>query len=241
MEVITEDKLRYLAGKYSFNILYLEKDYFLTILLYMIKDVDGIYFKGGTCLNKVFLTHKRLSEDLDFAAIGEIQKLKKQIQTAIDKDIFPKLEIDKTTKDFIRYHIFFNSYFQEQSYIILDMNKKASIHLKPEIHKLDNFYNLDFKIKTLNIEEIVAEKIRALIVRNQPRDYFDAYWILKKYKLNKALLKIKLKEANEEYDINRVFKNANRIYSKWESDLSPLINKKISFLTVINFLKKSLE
>ena len=45
MEIISEDKLRYLAGKHNYNLIYLEKDYFLTLLLYMIKDIQGIYFK----------------------------------------------------------------------------------------------------------------------------------------------------------------------------------------------------
>jgi len=37
------DKLKYLAGEYNFNLIYLEKDYALTLLLSYIKDVEKIY------------------------------------------------------------------------------------------------------------------------------------------------------------------------------------------------------
>ncbi len=238
MEIISEDKIRYFAGKYGYNLIYLEKDYFLTLLLYLLKDVEGLYLKGGTCLNKIFLNHTRLSEDLDYVSRRPVKDVRKDIENSLDKTIFTKIGADKSTGQFVRLLIYFKSYFEKSGYIILDINSKASIHLKPENHKVENFYGLEFVINTINIEEIVAEKIRALITRNQPRDYFDAYFILQKYKINKRLVKEKVKEAGEKFDLERIFKNASRVYSKWESDLLPLTNKKVSFLTVIKALEK---
>ncbi|MDP7491380.1 MAG: hypothetical protein QGG26_00295 [Candidatus Undinarchaeales archaeon] len=52
---MTEAQLRYLAGEKGFNLIYLEKDYFLTMLLFYLKDIRGIVFKGGTALNKIYL------------------------------------------------------------------------------------------------------------------------------------------------------------------------------------------
>ena len=239
MDVINEDKLRYLAGKHGFNLIYLEKDYFLTIFLYLIRNIDGLYFKGGTALNKIFLDNLRLSEDLDFTARTKIETLKKNIENSIDKNIFYRLKIDHFTKDFIRYHIYFKSYFEKESFIMVDINKKASMHLKPEFYEVKNFYGLDFKVKTLNIDEIIAEKIRSLILRNQPRDYFDIYFVLKKYRVNRSLVNKKLKEVNATFDKERIFKNAQKIFSRWEKDLLPLTNRKISFIEVIKELKKN--
>ena len=46
----------------------LEKDYYLTQLLSKINDLSGdLIFKGGTCLNKIYYSYYRLSEDLDFS------------------------------------------------------------------------------------------------------------------------------------------------------------------------------
>ena len=63
---ITLERLNIIAGKEGFNIIMIEKDYLLTYLLYLLRDIKGIYFKGGTALHKVILNHERLSEDLDF-------------------------------------------------------------------------------------------------------------------------------------------------------------------------------
>ena len=63
---ITFDELRIIADNKKLDIIMIEKDYLLTYLLYLLKDIEKIYFKGGTALNKIFLNHARLSEDIDF-------------------------------------------------------------------------------------------------------------------------------------------------------------------------------
>jgi len=71
---ITLDELKILSGEKNFNLALLEKDYLLTQLLYLLKDIKGIYFKGGTALNKIFLGYARLSEDLDFTLITKLRR-----------------------------------------------------------------------------------------------------------------------------------------------------------------------
>ena len=43
---VSKAKLNYLAGEKKFNIVYLEKVYFLTVLLYFLRNIKGLYFKG---------------------------------------------------------------------------------------------------------------------------------------------------------------------------------------------------
>ena len=46
----------------------MEKDYYLTFILSKIKELSpDLIFKGGTCLNKIYYSYYRLSEDLDFS------------------------------------------------------------------------------------------------------------------------------------------------------------------------------
>lgn len=241
MEVISEDKLRYIAGSKGFNLIYVEKDYFITMLMYLLKDVRGLYLKGGTALNKIFLGHLRLSEDLDFAADRPISETMAEIERLVNgSKMFIRLETDKTTKYFVRYRVYYKSYFQKGSSLIIDINMKASILLKPEKHDVPNFYGMKFGMHTLSIKEIVAEKIRALITRNQPRDYFDAYFILKKYDVDTELVRKKTEEAGNVFDIKRVFKNANKIYANWDSDLTPLTNRKLDYITCMKALRNKL-
>lgn len=246
LKTITEDKLRHLAGEKGFNLIYLEKDYFLTLLLYLMKDEKEIYFKGGTALNKIYLDHTRLSEDLDFTYKGNMTDLKdtlKSIQKE-NKIIFPKQEPEKTTPDFFRMKVYYKSHFQTIDHLIIDVNKKASLLLKPQLKKLPHFYeNIPkFNVSTLHVEELLAEKARSLITRNQPRDYFDIYMaLLHGYKLNQDLIKKKMRDIDQEFDAARIFKNAHKIYTRWDQEIAELTNKPVDFMKVIKKLQREFK
>lgn len=246
IKIISENKLRYLAGKNGFNLIYLEKDYFITLLLYFLSTIEGIYLKGGTALNKIFLDHMRLSEDLDFSCRGNISHIKKQVLNALEnnKNIFPRYVFDKDTSDFFKLKIFYKSFFSKTNYLVLDVNKKASILLKPQKQKIPHFYESipRFEIATVHLDEIIAEKIRALITRNQPRDYFDVYTILERgYKINLTLVRKKLADVKQKFEVERIFKSAQRVYSRWDEEISQLTNKPVDFRIMIRRLQREFK
>lgn len=246
LKLISENQLRYLSGLKRLNIIYLEKDYFLTVLLYILKDTQGICFKGGTALNKIFLNHKRLSEDLDFTCKQDIASVKNEIVDILDKNkyVFARYAFENQTDKFFRLKVFYKSHFNKENYILLDVNGKASIILRPEVRDVRHFYDEipTFGILTLNVKELMAEKVRTLIMRNQPRDYFDVYeLLLAGYKIDSELAEKKLKEAGQEFEAERIFTNAKKIYSKWNDELSQLTNEQAEYLAVIRRLQKEFK
>ncbi len=55
------------SAQTGFPLRLLEKDYYLTIVLSRVNELSkNLIFKGVTCLNKVYYSYYRLSEDLDF-------------------------------------------------------------------------------------------------------------------------------------------------------------------------------
>src|SRR3989338_5192586 len=178
MDLISKAKLQNIAAKKGFNLIYLEKNYFLTALLYLIKDIDGLYFKGGTALNKIIFNHTRLSEDLDFTCTAKISEVKKKLEQIVKENpnFFTKLGTDKENEKFTRIQVYYKSYFGEKELANVDLNSHAKIYLKPEKKQVKHFYKEipDLSIMLLNEKELIAEKICALFQRNQPRDYFDA-------------------------------------------------------------------
>jgi predicted nucleotidyltransferase component of viral defense system len=245
MDLITENKLRNLAGQKKFNLIYLEKDYFLTVLLYLIKDVKEIYFKGGTALNKIVFNHKRLSEDLDFSCTTDTNKIKKEIQKIVNQNpnFFTKTKTDKNMTKFTRIQVYYKSYFNKNEYINIDLNFHAKIHLKPETKKVNHFYKQipKFTITMLSEKELITEKIRALFQRNQPRDYFDAYHLIKTKNIDLKLLKTKIKDVGIEYNTEKIYKNAKRIYSKWNQEINHLTNKPITYQNAIKTINKKFK
>lgn len=243
IKIIPLEELQVLAGERNLDIETIIKDYYLTYLLFLIKDIKGLYFKGGTALYKIFLNNLRLSEDLDFTVKGNLRKLEQQIRDIIlSEKIFKEITHDKRLKHFIRLIIHYASPYGSKNHLIIDLNKKAKIYLKSEERELKHFYKNyipKFKVKTLNIKELIAEKIAAVVQRYAPRDYYDIYNIINnKLPIDMKLVKQKFKDDNEEFDIGRIFKRSDKVYNKWERDLLPLTTTKPSFKEVMQILTK---
>ena len=58
-----------IANKTGFDLSMIEKDYYITEFFKELQNYPNIWlmFKGGTCLNKIYLWYYRLSEDIDFS------------------------------------------------------------------------------------------------------------------------------------------------------------------------------
>jgi len=237
---ITLNALDELALKDGFTIPLLTKDYMLTYILYLIKNVEGIYFKGGTALNKIFLHHARLSEDLDFTLARSEKEVQKEIHSILEKNEFVEsMSEGKMVDGFLRMIVHYNLYSRTGE-VFIDLNKRATMLLNSEEHEIKHFYEgylPKFSVPTLAQEEMIAEKLKATMTRNKPRDHYDIYKIIETgLPLNLHLAEQKCKEAGKEFSIVRMFKNAQKLKTQWEPDLVPLLAKEVSFKTIIKTL-----
>ncbi|MBI5871828.1 nucleotidyl transferase AbiEii/AbiGii toxin family protein [archaeon] len=122
------------------------------------------------------------------------------------------------------------------------MNERAKLLQKPERHQIPHFYKEHipaFSINTLSKEEMIAEKMAATIGRNKPRDHFDLYKIImNKTDINLEMVKKKCEESGVEFNIIKMFNNANKLHSKWNDDLISLIREKVTFQEIMQTLAK---
>lgn len=70
--------LSFTATRTGFAERLIEKDYFCTVVLDYLAGVEGLVFKGGTCLAKVHAAFYRLSEDLDFVIPMQTEATRRQ-------------------------------------------------------------------------------------------------------------------------------------------------------------------
>ncbi len=240
MDLISEAKLRVIADQQKKNLIMLEKDYFLTVFLSLIQHERGLYFKGGTAINKIFLDHIRLSEDLDFTITIPIEQAQLIIERIIKENnkIFSDLSHGKSVDDFTRFIVRYNSYFDDNARLILDLNKRAKLVLEPEICAIPNYYAMHVDVHILNRKELIAEKVCALMNRNRPRDYFDVYQIIQHHiPIDLALVEKKAIAAKQDFSVIKIFQNAKKVYKRWNRDLMPLTDTHIPFETVMRVLK----
>jgi len=240
IKTISDIEFNVINFEHPFQRKLLVKDYYLTLILYLIRDIEGIYFKGGTALNKIFLNHARLSEDLDFSLTKNEKEVKKEIsKILINSGFIKEITEGKNVEGFLRMIITYHSELGEGE-VFIDLNKRAKLVFPSETHKVNHFYAPfipEFFIKTVAGEELIAEKTAATIGRNKPRDHYDVYRILKKgIPINMELVKKKCHESGDEFSIVKMFNKAKMLKNRWDRDMIFLISEEITFQEVIKFL-----
>jgi predicted nucleotidyltransferase component of viral defense system len=88
------EALAFTSQRLGFPERLIEKDYVCTLLLEVLTVAhDGLVFKGGTCLAKVYADFYRMSEDLDFVIPMPVDasRSKRSVQAESLKDIIGSL------------------------------------------------------------------------------------------------------------------------------------------------------
>lgn len=240
---IDYDAIKEIVAKHGFTIDLILKDYYITVILYLIKDIKGIYFKGGTALQKIFLNYSRLSEDIDLTLTRDVQEVIKEIIKILENsNFFDKITKDKDVEGFTRLIVHYKGFSNEEGVVFIDLNKRAKLLTDSEKHKINHFYkdNIpEFSFETLSKEEMIAEKVAASIGRNRPRDHFDIYKIVKaEMPINMEMAKRKCKDSNVEFSIIKIFNKAQKLKNRWDEDLAPLLSEEASFKEVITTLAR---
>ncbi len=245
--MVNKDEIIKIAKKEKLPLGTIEKDFILTFILKKIYESDlkdKLVFKGGTALHKLYL-HKRMSIDLDFTEVKPI--MIDELKTVIeDKEINSKIKEVNKTSNSTKIVLNYTSVLEYKNNIIIDISKREKPILGLIIKKLRSYYFEDIEVLTLQLEELIAEKIRAIIQRNKPRDYLDIYYVLYKenfdFKNVIDIAKQKLKLDNDKFDIKGIFNNLDIVRSLWEQDLRGILPHIPDFDKVINkvsqFFKK---
>lgn len=184
--MLNQDQLKILAKKYKINNTVILREYYqISFLneLYKQKFSQSIFFKGGTAIHLLF-GGERFSEDLDFTVEESIEEF-----TLFFIDFLKKLEqlFGWTFKD--RNELTGKTYLMTiietqinfKIFIKLDFSFREKV-LSPSKSILKTDYPILFShfIYNLSIEEILAEKIRAILTRSKGRDIYDLWFLLNK-------------------------------------------------------------
>tara|TARA_Y100000310_G_C20541596_1_gene743568 strand:+ start:35 stop:823 length:789 start_codon:yes stop_codon:yes gene_type:complete len=240
---ITKDELNAVIAKVKFKSQLVTKDYYVTILLYLLRDLKGAYFKGGTALNKIFLNYARISEDIDYSLTSPIQDVEKEIVEIIEASgFFESVTHDKKVHKFTRLVANYKDLDGLFGTVLIDLNERADLILEPESHQIPHLYSNhipSFSITTLNKKEMMAEKMAATIGRNKPRDHFDLYKIIQAgHKIDLDIVKKKCQASEQEFDIIKMFNRAKKLKNRWDQDLGPLLVEETTFQEVMTVLAK---
>jgi len=223
----------------DFNILREYSQNLFLSRLYLQKDSDNMLFKGGTAL-RIIYNSPRFSEDLDFTAV----KISKTKIEDIIQNVLLEIErfgMDVKIEEFSLtsggYICFISmGILDERLSIELNISKRVSGAIKGEAALVSNDFVPPYNLIQLPQKELVNEKIKALLERSKPRDFFDLYFMLRnnlltpeqKHMLYKVLAVIKNREYNFAGEL-KIFlpRNYQMIIKDFKSILQKEIEKAI--------------
>lgn len=201
--------------------------------------------KDGTAINLTSVELPRLSVDID---------LDLAINVSRDELINIKEKISKRLTDYMLQDGYTladkREHFALESFLFYYTNNAGNRdNIKVEINYLDRCHILplenkrilskgiidNYDILTLNITELYASKINALLSRATPRDLYDVnamieYGIIKDLEMLRKCL-VFYNAIGGDYDLQNVdFKNIERLnYQKFKTQLKPVISKGDNF------------
>ena len=89
------------------------------------------------------------------------------------------------------------------------------------------------------IIKMFAEKVAATVGRNRPRDHYDVYTMIKAgLPINLELVRQKCKQSGVEFDVQRMFSKADKLKTRWDRDMIPLLAEEVPFPEVMRTLAR---
>lgn len=182
--MITRETIKILADAYQTTEQNIFREYFQHLFLsyfYRQPKAFNIYFKGGTAL-RILYRSPRFSEDLDFsAAIRDTKTIEQLIVAALAEiereGVATNIHEAKTTSGGYLARIKFQESGQS-IFIQLEISFRKG-KMNSEITTIASDFIPPYTIAHLAQDELVDEKIQALLSRQKPRDFYDLYFILR--------------------------------------------------------------
>lgn len=198
--MISERDLRARVAEWGLRDDVVEKDYVLGWVLAGIGTEpalrDGWVFKGGTCLKKCYLETFRFSEDLDFTVLesgpiaeDEVSGILDQMLERIGRESGldfavrePRLRVrpNGSVEGRIYYRGPRNA--PNPASIRLDLTRDERVARPPVMRPIQHLYPDQLPepatVRCYSLEEVYAEKIRAMGERGRPRDLYDIVFLL---------------------------------------------------------------
>ena len=175
----------------------IEKDYVLSWLLVAIAESDlrdRLAFKGGTAIKRCYYPDYRFSEDLDFTLLpdlahADLVKAVESLFPVLGKRVNLALALRSAEQSTAEDTTLFINYVGplrarlESRRLKIDISRGELLSyplVQRPLRAPFSDYPADVNLLTYSLEEVLAEKLRSLVERTEPRDLYDVYSLLER-------------------------------------------------------------
>jgi predicted nucleotidyltransferase component of viral defense system len=257
--MISETRLRQRARELDVRLGYAEKDYvnsWILWALYTSPYGDNLLFKGGTALSKLYFPETwRYSEDLDFGVDGEYKGSEEALESALDDASrisgidfevtqHRALQTEGYPTHYVDIDIQYSAVLGHKNTTSLDIMIDEHMAFDPVRHSHQYEDIPEFELTVYRLEEIFAEKLRALYQRSQARDYYDLYRMLTEANVDRSGIPSAFTRKCEHDDLDINIRDGlpeekrGEIQSGWQNTLPDLVADLAPFDTVYDTLEE---
>lgn len=241
--MLIKQQLQRIAQQHGVGLQAQERDYIQHLFLSVLyARSQGLVFKGGTAL-RVLHRSPRYSEDLDFNAALALADAQPPLRQAVAD--LTRFGIAATVRNEWKSAVgfSFDLSFQGPLYDGHDRTKgkvrvDINLRLEPvstERRLVSPEYDdvIPFLMTALTLEHILAEKVRALLIRGKARDVYDVWFLLERgARVNLELVNAKLMLYETNFDAQRFRERVEALEASWQRDLQPLLAQAPEFALV---------
>jgi Uncharacterized conserved protein len=208
-----------------------ESHYIQALILNSLAE-QPVVFKGGTYL-WFFHGLQRFSEDLDFTATGALSN---DLSAHVSNDLalfgvennIKNIEGSNAATSFrVAAKGPLNTGEKDICYVYVEISKREKVIMKSLSVKLDiPAYQIPIKvIPGMALDEVAAEKVRAIMSRNKARDVYDLYYLIKEkgIKFNPDLTNKKLAYLGKSFSREEFIEELNRKEDIFERELKGIL------------------
>jgi len=232
--MLTRTQIQRLAQRNHIGMQVQERDYLQHLLLSLLYNrSQALIFKGGTALRLVYQSN-RYSEDLDFNGPDDADTLRHLWRDVIAalRDFGIQAEMRNEWESGVGYS--FDVSYQGPLYdgrdrskgkVRVDVNRRSEpVETQRELVTSEYDDVRPFVVTVLTLEHLMAEKVRALLVRGKPRDLYDVWLLLSQgVSPDRALIERKLALYEMAFSVEALEEALTRVQTDWERDLRPLL------------------
>ncbi len=249
--MISLEELKTISKKLKIDESVVAREYIQILFLnelYSQSFSEDIFFKGGTAIRLIY-AGTRFSEYLDFT----VNMNGKDFEESLNKflsSLSNKYLIKWKEKESVAGKTYLLTAtipgFKTDIFVRLDFSFRERVfEPQKKILKTDYPILLNSFIQVLSIDEIIAEKIRAIITRDKARDLYDI-WILLQTggKLNLKLVDEKLKYYDEKFDKTKLITKVEQAnVEEFVKDLKAFIpiNEREKLPELLKFIKEFIK
>ncbi len=232
--MLTKAQIQRIAQRNKVGMQVQERDYVQHLILWLLYSrSQELVFKGGTALRLAY-GGNRYSEDLDFNGPADVAALRSLWEKVVgglgDFGVVAEMRNEWISEVGYSFDVSFQGPLHDgrdrsKGKVRVDVNRRQEeVEARRELVTSEYDDVRPFVVTVITAEHLMAEKLRAMLVRSQPRDLYDIWLLLRQgVRPDPVLIERKMALYEMAWNSDALMEALKRVRAGWQRDLRHLL------------------